>query len=61
MAVKRRLTPKKTPSHWNISVLLPINSEREHTEVHTNLYHWLYNFQQIMLHYRVQLMPWATV
>lgn len=62
MAVKHRVTPKKkTLSHWNASVLLPINSERAHTEVHTNLYHWLYSFQQIMLRYSLQLMPWATV
>lgn len=62
MVVKHWVThTQKTPSYWNVSVLLPINSERAHTEVHTNLYHWLYNFQQITLRYRLQLMPWATV
>lgn len=27
--------------------------------MHTDLYHWLYNCQQIALRYRLQLTPWA--
>lgn len=63
MAVKYRVTLKKTQnlSHWNVIVLLPINSERAHTEVRTNPFHWLYSFQQPTLHYSLQLMPQATV
>lgn len=34
MVVKHRITPKNSPSHLNVNVLLPLNSEGAHRSAH---------------------------